>query len=294
VEQFRELPNIISVFRARNIDYVLMKGIALSVLAYPDPLLRPMQDIDVMVRAKDVWRAQKALYQAGYRHGVFNPQDGRFTHLFRTITSRSLQFKHALHSLTKVIVRPTPVPPEQIPYSWRKRQIKSFSNADGTILLPIFLDVHFNLSVGLDVADVWRGVAERSVLGHLVPVQSPTTILWFTCARLYSEAFQHCTLKLQMFGDVDALLRRFQNEIDWAELLLIGNKYELTPALFYVLEQARRLLGSPVPERVTSLLKPNSLGIPLANDWGDVIPRLLSRSVIADFRFSQPGHLKEA
>lgn len=286
VEQFRELGRILNMLQGLGIDHFVMKGAALAALAYPDPLLRPMQDLDVMIHPRDARRVQREIYRLGYKHGVFDPQSGRFTHMFRRISNRSLRFKHALHSVTKTVRIPSPVPANLIPLSWRKRQIKSYVHADETITIPIFVDFHVNLAAGMDLEDVWRGVAARSVLGQRVRTQSVTALLWFSAMRLYHEAFQHGTLKLQMLGDIDGLLRTRTDEIDWAELIVIAKKYGLEPALYYVLAQAARLNGAPVPDGVTALLRPSPLHRPAPEDWGDVIPKLMSRPVLTEFELA--------
>lgn len=286
LEQFKALGQLLHQFEHSNIDYFLLKGAAFAGTVYPDPLLRPMQDIDIMVRPRDAWRVQSTVYEMGYRHGVFNPRDGRFVHMFRKISRRSLRTKHALHSVTKTSIIPLPLPREQISSAWQKRQIKSFSRPNGMLAMPVFVDFHVNLSQGMSETDVWRGVRKQDVLGQDVCVQSPTAMLWFSAARLYHEAFQHGTLKLQMLGDIDALLKTHEADIDWAELMVIGQKHAITPALYYVLSQVRQLMDAPVPSAALELLAPRQNLPPAANDWGDVIPKLLSRAVVGQFEYA--------
>ena len=285
-EQFRELGRVVSALQRLGIDHFLMKGAAIASSVYPDPLLRPMQDLDIMIPPRDAWRVQRAIYRLGYKHGVFDSKNGRFTPLFKKITPYSLRSKHALHSVTRTVRIPAPVPSPLLPAAWRKRQLKSFPNDDGTLTVPIFIDFHVSLSPGMSVFDVWRGARAQDVLGQQVKLQSPTAMLWFSAARLYHEAFQHGTLKLQMFGDIDAILRVHQNEIDWAELLVMVKKYKIEPALFYVLSQAQRLYRSPLPSGALTLLQPSQLKAPAEHDWGDIVPKLLSRPLVNEFEFA--------
>lgn len=284
--QFRGLGELLRHFRTCNLEHYVFKGPLLAALLYPNPALRPMQDLDIMVRKADVRRVQKELYRLGYEHGVFNPVDGVFTHMFRKITPNTLEHKYALHSVTKVeTIRPN-FDTSLIAPDWRMRQIKSFVEDDGTVRMPVFIDIHFNLGAGMDEADVWRGAGKRSFLGCDVPCQSLTTALWFSAARVYFEAYQHGTLKLQMLGDIDALLRLHADEIDWPELLVLAAKYGFSAALFYVLEQVRRLFDAPVPTEVLALLMPDSRQRPDPSDFGDIIPKLLSRTVISDLELA--------
>ncbi|MGF9691617.1 nucleotidyltransferase family protein [Rhizobium sp. 0TCS1.26] len=284
--QFKQLGELLAHFRGADIDHYLFKGPMMSALLYPDPALRPMQDIDLMVRAADVRRVQRELYALGYQHGVFNPADGVFTHMFRKITPKTMEHKYALHSVTKVEeIRPA-LDVSLIAPEWRMRQIKSFVKDDGTVRMPVFIDVHFSLGEGMDEADVWRGTGRRRVLGREVPSQSLTTALWFSAARVYYEAFQHGTLKLQMLGDIDALLRMHGSEIDWPQLLAIASKYRFSAAIFYVLEQVRRLFDAPIPMQVLVLLLPDPTRQPDPADFGDILPKLLSRTVVTDIELA--------
>jgi Uncharacterised nucleotidyltransferase len=167
-EQFREIGRIINTLQRAGIDHFLLKGVALASTTYHDPLLRPMQDLDIMIYPREAWRVQRTIYRLGYKHGVFNPQDGRFTALFRRITPRSLRKKHAIDSVTRIIRVQSPIPGRLIQPGWRNRQIKSFVYDDGTIAIPIFVDFHINLFAGMELSDVWRG-AQVSL--HLTKLQ---------------------------------------------------------------------------------------------------------------------------
>lgn len=284
--QFRQLGELLGLFRACGLEHYLFKGPLLSALLYPDPAWRPMQDLDIMVRTADVRRVQKELYRLGYKHGVFNPADGVFTHMFRKITPETLEHKYALHSVTKVeVIRPS-FDTSLIAPEWRMRQIKSFVQEDGSVRMPVFVDIHFNLGAGMDEIDVWRHARALKLLGHDVPCQSITAALWFSAARIYFEAYQHGTLKLQMLGDIDALLRLHAADIDWAELLAVATKYGFSAAIFYVLEQVRRLFDAPVPLKVLALLMPDPQRQPDPADFGDIIPKLLSRTVVSDLQLA--------
>lgn len=283
LEQFRALGEILRLLEEGGIDYHLMKGAAIAGLLYDDPLTRPMQDLDIMIRPADAWRVQRLMYANGYAHGVFVPETGRFHAMFRKITPASLQKGHALYSMTRVVHVAPPVPEAAVLPEWRRRQLKSAFTFDGSYAIPIFVDFHVTLSEGIEEADVWAGVSPRVILGQRVNVQALTTMLWFSAARVYHEAFSYSTIKLQMLGDIDALLRRYGDEIDWALLLAQADKYGFAPPLFYVLSQARAVFGVKVPEAVLALLMPDAKAAPSRADLGDIMPKLLSRPVVNRF-----------
>lgn len=72
----RERDRLLGALHEAGIDrVVLLKGAVLGWLTYPDPILRPMLDLDLLVRARDEAAAVRALVELGYREE--NPFGGR-------------------------------------------------------------------------------------------------------------------------------------------------------------------------------------------------------------------------
>jgi putative nucleotidyltransferase-like protein len=61
-----EITRLLARFAERGIRSILMKGAALAYTVYPDPTLRPHDDIDVLVSGADRGRASDALRSLGY------------------------------------------------------------------------------------------------------------------------------------------------------------------------------------------------------------------------------------
>ncbi|MFC1718214.1 nucleotidyltransferase family protein [Candidatus Poribacteria bacterium] len=68
---YHELSNVCELLREHDISVIVLKGAALGELVYQDIALRPMWDIDLMVKVEDVWRADEALIQSGCRRTMF-------------------------------------------------------------------------------------------------------------------------------------------------------------------------------------------------------------------------------
>ena len=60
------LADILERFKAAEIDVLILKGAAIAHLIYPQSVLRPMRDIDILVRAADVYRAYALLPEIGF------------------------------------------------------------------------------------------------------------------------------------------------------------------------------------------------------------------------------------
>jgi hypothetical protein len=62
----RILRDVLTAYGAAGIQALVLKGAALSHLVYPEPGLRPMSDLDILVPASDLWRAQRLLADLGF------------------------------------------------------------------------------------------------------------------------------------------------------------------------------------------------------------------------------------
>lgn len=57
---------ILTAFRAVNIQVLVLKGMALAHLIYPEPGLRPMRDVDLLVKESQMVQAQQVLADLGF------------------------------------------------------------------------------------------------------------------------------------------------------------------------------------------------------------------------------------
>lgn len=62
-----ELRNLMSEFDRHNLDFVVLKGAVLAFIAYPDSSLRPVSDLDLLVRRESLEKALKLIGDAGFR-----------------------------------------------------------------------------------------------------------------------------------------------------------------------------------------------------------------------------------
>jgi hypothetical protein len=62
----RVLRDIVAAYQTADLPALVLKGAALSHLVYPEPGLRPMSDVDILVPRSDVWRAEQILAELGF------------------------------------------------------------------------------------------------------------------------------------------------------------------------------------------------------------------------------------
>ena len=64
----RELDRVLDALNAADIPAILLKGAALAQTLYPDPALRPMSDLDVLVPFEEIDHTVQAVHDLGYRN----------------------------------------------------------------------------------------------------------------------------------------------------------------------------------------------------------------------------------
>jgi hypothetical protein len=70
----KRLRTVEQVLADAGVELMVLKGIALAFASYPNPGLRPMDDMDLLVRPSDARRALDALGRAGWRAAVAHPE----------------------------------------------------------------------------------------------------------------------------------------------------------------------------------------------------------------------------
>lgn len=65
---YRELTDVLGVLRRSGIDVIVLKGAYLAEAVYGDFALRPMTDIDLLVRKRDLEATESILMAGGYSH----------------------------------------------------------------------------------------------------------------------------------------------------------------------------------------------------------------------------------
>jgi hypothetical protein len=62
----RILRDVLTTYNAAGIQALVLKGAALTHLIYPEPGLRPMSDLDILVSRSHLWQAQSLLAELGF------------------------------------------------------------------------------------------------------------------------------------------------------------------------------------------------------------------------------------
>jgi len=172
----RVLAEILTAFRTEGIDLLLLKGAALAYLVYPRPGLRPMRDLDGLVREGDALRAQGALRRLGF--GVSS----------------------------------SPVPPghQHLPAMNRETDGLQVSVEIHTRLFPDDRRVRWNR---LD--DFFATAMRFEVAGVTGHTLSREDMLWHVYRHAFGMPLSYEPLRLIWVADLVSLVELWLDELDW-------------------------------------------------------------------------------
>jgi len=129
-------------FEGRGIGAIPIKGIALFTTLYGEPGLRPMQDMDWLIRAGDLPAAEEVLLDLGYViPGALRTEAVRRTHFHLPFVSGNGHFRVELHwSLADTAL----FPPERTGEIWKRVKVEPGGKTpllDGTSQF-VYLSLH--------------------------------------------------------------------------------------------------------------------------------------------------------
>jgi hypothetical protein len=197
--RMRVLRDILSVYDTAGIQALVLKGAALSHLIYPEPGLRPMGDLDILVPKSELWRAQSLLTELGF-HAPLPPSPMLpHRHLpVATLQTEGLSIHVEIHY--KLF---SDYFDQAISYLRSTVALKTASFADSA---STELDGLTNPPHPFALADL-----TTYTMGH-------EDMLWYLCQHLTSHINVWESGRLIWIADIVSFAERFASEIDWGQI----------------------------------------------------------------------------
>jgi hypothetical protein len=218
---FRELDDIVRCLAAAGIPAILLKGAALAETVYGNIAVRPMADLDLLVRREQMPGALRALGEAGY---VAAEPEAR--------AGLALEFENEL-----VLRKPGPA---EVPLELHWSLLDS---------------PHHQRLIPAD----WLWQTARSSLfagegagGEAARILGPEAQLLHLCAHL---VLHHLGQGLLWRHDIAEVIAFYRDAVDWEELLARAAAFDLVLPLQTVLPQVAEGWSAPVPAAVLARLR---------------------------------------
>lgn len=174
----QRLCELLTMFESGAVRCMILKGPGVGALAYPDPMLRPFDDLDILVHPDDFLRAQGVLQEAG------------FTPLVR-LDSREAR--------------------DQMRLGWDR----GFRSPAGDYCVELCQGIapsYFGFA--LPTAELWRDARTVRLPECTVHVPDNEALLLLLCAH----GAKHLWSRLIWIADVSGLVRSQGEGIDWPRL----------------------------------------------------------------------------
>ncbi len=235
---YAQLSTIAASFGDAGVETIALKDLTLAREVYPDPSLRPIGDIDLLVRHEHYERAGECLVELGFAPVLEGA--GRYARKY----SVGRHFRRAADELW-------------VDLQWNVAQRE--------------WDLHGDGAFTYDVERMWRR-ARRLELGtehgSCVLAPSDEDMLFHLC--LHAEG--HTFGELILLCDIAELLRTRATSLDWDELLDLTRSHGASSPVYYTLHLTERLLGVGAPDQMLAELEPayfqGSLFGPLFSNLG--------------------------
>jgi hypothetical protein len=202
-----ELCSLAESFEEHAIDFVPLKGPALSQQLYGDLSLRRSGDLDWLIRPSDVLRVREILTAKGYR--VTSP-------IHWQCDSALLRSREAEISMVDESRRLS------VDLHWR--------------IMPGYFASPF------DYEEVWQYLVTTEFCGHTIPVLCPEHLMQLLCAHGAKHAFE----RVGWICDIASCLIAFPN-MRWLDVLAGSARAGTMRELLLGLNVAHELLGVPLP-----------------------------------------------
>jgi hypothetical protein len=223
---FRVVQEVLQGCRSQGSAVIVLKGAALAETVYPHPALRPMGDIDLLVRPEAVQAIDDALTALGYDF----VDHGRPKAFWRT------QHYHLTFQ-----------PPSASP-----------------LVLPI--EVHWALGRAshpfyMDLDGLWQRSIPTTIAGIEAYILAPEDQLLHLCVHLCKHASAPSTdglpsWRLRTFSDLVAVLTHAGPSLDWEALVHRAQAWGVASYLYVPLALACELSGVRVPPSALTALQP--------------------------------------
>ncbi len=226
---FEELKKVLGLFNQSKLQIIVMKGAALAETIYGNPALRPMSDVDLLVKNEDLRQTDELLKKLGYSPADRSVDDVDFTSTYLT----TLDYRNPLKNSPSFHIH------------WH------FVNS--TIPNESYIN-------HIKMADIWQDAVKTNIADIETWVMAPHHLL----IHLSEHALRvtHSLSKLSYFCDIDRAINYYGKGLDWNLLIQDTLKFNLNKMVYTTLYFSRYFIKAKVPEDVLVKLRPERFSIP--------------------------------
>ena len=213
---FHHLHQILAAFAAHDIPVMVLKGAFLAHAVYNSPTQRLMLDIDILVQEANLAQGAELLIQLGYQPNSHIALDA------------SVKLRH---HLPRFVMSGNPI---SIELHWTIASIEQ--------------------SYAVPMDEFWRNSTSLPFINGTMTGFGYEDLLLHVCIH---ASYHHLFIQgVRPLCDIDALVRRFERELDWQIVRQYAVKRHWQRGVYMTLYLAKQYMGTPIPNEVMNELRP--------------------------------------
>jgi hypothetical protein len=217
-QKYYELSKMIRMLQQDGVQILLLKGIALAELVYESIALRPMSDVDLLVKGEDIWKIDEVLSKLGYVGNL-------------SMAVESYE-KEKMLSLS---------------YENRRENIDSISK----------IDIHTRL-LELPDLDLWANASTVTIVSTEALIPGLEDFLLYLCVHICYDLRLCGESRLLSWYDIAKFLDHYGKDLDWDYIIQMSHKHKIERDIQRVLSAIADWFDLRVPSKVTEKLSDDS------------------------------------
>ncbi len=212
---YSDFSEVCNALARRGIDVVALKGLHLADVVYGDIALRHMNDMDLLVRRKDLLLTQDELLKMGYESET------------GAATGEQWLSRHHLAPFTK-----RAAPPIEIHWS---------------ITPP-------NSPFRIDMDELWDRARRATIAGAPILLLSPEDLLLHLCLHVsFNHKFTLAALRNAC--DIHETISYYRHDIEWERVISTAANRKADTYVYCTLSLVRGLLGTEMPAPICDKMR---------------------------------------
>lgn len=234
---WEEIEPILKSFKEDGIEVILLKGVALAELVYKNLALRPMSDIDLLVKKEELPRIDEKMRKFGYSTEENYRNSLRYS---------SVDYLNSIEYLPAL-----PIGREQ---AGRKKVVSvHFHWHLVNSTLPSFM-----YASKIDIEKIWKEAIPVKISGTETLSLAPHHLLIHLSEHASKPG--HSLSRLILLYDIAETIKVYQEELNWELLINEARMFNLNRPLYYSLYLTSRLIGlDNMPANILDELRPKNL-----------------------------------
>ncbi len=217
---FHQLTELVARLNNRDIPVILLKGAHLAEFVYKDISLRPMSDLDILVKEEDLHETVQISFSAGYQFFYDkNPEKEKTNKNYEYgIMSDFIHFQALIHPETKCML-----------------EIHCFiTSEDSPFEIPI--------------CGLWERAQPATLNSNNIYLLSPEDLIIHLCMH---AAYDHLfDFGLGALYDISLTIKHYGENINWNEIRRRSCQWRTNQCLLLVLYFTKKWLGASIPDEI--------------------------------------------